>query len=168
MPIQASVTSHDDLQRAVDKVTAETGHIDLLINNAGVTNDDYSPDARPVPTRESSAAEVRDYYFNHQPASLWQNCLNTNVAAVFTTTMAFLELLVAGNTKRKGGPTSQIITMGSVAGFTRYTDSFMYNASKAAVHHLAKNLGAAFVPYDIRSNVIVPGCEYFRQIKGLS
>jgi NAD(P)-dependent dehydrogenase (short-subunit alcohol dehydrogenase family) len=75
--------------------------------------------------------------------------------------MAFLELLVEGNKRREGSgkPTSQIISIGSVGGLTRFTDSFIYNASKAAVHHLTKNLGAHFVPFDVRCNVIAPGCK---------
>ena len=58
-PIQGSTTSHDDLQRAVDQVTKETGYIDVLVNNAGMTTWDGSPNARAIPTAESSAAEVQ-------------------------------------------------------------------------------------------------------------
>jgi NAD(P)-dependent dehydrogenase (short-subunit alcohol dehydrogenase family) len=160
--IQGSTTSHSDLQRAVDTITKETGYIDLLVNNAGQTTFDSSPNARPKPTAESTAAEVRDYYFNYRPQQLWTETLETNVAAVFTTSMAFLELLVEGNKRREGSgkPTSQIVSIGSVGGVTRFTDSFIYNASKAAVHHLMKNLGAHFVPFDVRCNVIAPGCKF--------
>jgi NAD(P)-dependent dehydrogenase (short-subunit alcohol dehydrogenase family) len=161
--IQGSTTSHSDLQRTVDKITQETGYIDLLVNNAGQTTFDSSPNARPKPTPESTAAEVRDYYFNYRPQKLWTETLETNVAAVFTTSMAFLELLVEGNERREGSdkPTSQIIAIGSVGGVSRFTDSFIYNASKAAVHHLMKNLGSHFVPFDVRCNVIAPGCKLF-------
>ncbi|KAM0719327.1 hypothetical protein Q7P37_005232 [Cladosporium fusiforme] len=159
IPIQGSTTSHADLQRAVDQITHETGHIDLLINNAGQTTFDSSPNARPKPTADSSASEVRDYYFNYRPQQLWADTLETNVAAVFTTSMAFLELLVEGNKRREGSgkPSSQIVAIGSVGGLTRFTDSFIYNASKAAVHHLMKNLGGHFVGFDVRCNVIAPG-----------
>lgn len=160
--IQGSTTSHSDLQRAVDQITQDTGYIDLLINNAGQTTFDSSPNARPKPTAESSAAEVRDYYFNYRPQKLWTETLETNVAAVFTTSMAFLELLVEGNKRREGSgkPSSQIVAIGSVGGLTRFTDSYIYNASKAAVHHLMKNLGSHFVPFDVRCNVIAPGCKF--------
>lgn len=158
IPIQGSTTSHDDLQKAVNQITKETGYIDLLINNAGQTTFDSSPNARPIPTGESSVAEVRDYYFNYRPAQLWTDTLETNVGAIFTTSMAFLELLDAGNKRRaKDQPTSQIISIGSVGGLNRFTTSFIYNASKAGVHHLMKNLGSFFVPFDIRTNVIAPG-----------
>lgn len=158
VPIQGSTTCHDDLQRVVDQITKETGYIDVLINNAGMTTFDSSPNAHPMPTAESSVSEVRDYFFNHRPDSVWKDTLDTNVCAVFTTSMAFLELLDAGNKRRaKGAPTSQIISIGSVGGLTRFTNSFIYNASKAAVHHLMKNMGAFFVPFDIRTNVVAPG-----------
>jgi len=159
IPIQGSTTSHDDLQRVVDQITKETGYIDILLNNAGMTTFDSSPNARPMPTQQSSVSEVRDYFFNYRPAEIWTDTLETNVAAAFTTSMAFLELLDAGNKRRpKGQPTSQIITIGSVGGLNRFTTSFIYNASKAGVHHLMKNLGTFFVPFDIRTNVIAPGC----------
>lgn len=86
--------------------------------------------------------------------------METNVAAVFTTTMGFLELLDAGNKRReKSLPTSQVIAIGSCGGVIKFTDSFIYNASKAAVHHLMENLGCFLVPHNIRTNVIAPGCE---------
>lgn len=75
--------------------------------------------------------------------------------------MAFLELLDAGNKRRdQAAPTSQVITIGSVGGLSRFTDSFIYNASKAGVTHLMKNLGTFLVPKDIRTNVIAPGCTF--------
>ncbi|KAK3052623.1 hypothetical protein LTR09_006104 [Extremus antarcticus] len=134
IPIQGSTTSHDDLQRAVDAVTKETGYIDLLVNNAGQTTFDSSPDARTKPTGASSVAEIRDYYFNYRPQELWRDTLETNIAAVFTTSMAFLELLDEGNKRREGGsPKSQVIVVGSTGGLTRFTDSFIYNASKVRI-----------------------------------
>lgn len=161
-PIQASTTSHGDLQRAVDIITKETGYIDLLVNNAGMTTLDTSDNPRPKPTAQASISEIRDYYFNYRSPEVWTNTLETNIAAVFTTSMAFLELLDAGNKRRaKDKPLSQILVVGSTGGLNRFTDSFIYNASKAGAHHLTKNLGAFLVPHDIRTNVIAPGCKFF-------
>lgn len=125
-PIQGSTTSREDVQRAVDMITNETGYIDLLVCNAGMTTFDSRPDARPKPTGESSIKDIRDYYFNYRPQELWRDCLETNVAAVFTTTMGFLELLERGNQRRDpAAPTSQVLAIGSVGGLTRFTDSFV-------------------------------------------
>ncbi|KAH9841260.1 Enoyl-(Acyl carrier protein) reductase [Teratosphaeria destructans] len=158
IPIQGSTTSREDLQRAVDHISKETGYIDLLVNNAGISTFESGENPRPMPNAESSISEVRDYFFNYRDPQIWTDVLQTNVAAVFLASMAFLELLDAGNKRRaKEAPTSQIITVGSVGGLTRATPAFIYNASKAAVHHLMKNLGNAFVPFAIRTNVIAPG-----------
>jgi len=154
IPVQGSTTSHDDMQRIVDQVTKETGYIDVLVANAGMTTFDASPNARPIPTAKSSVAEVRDYYFNYRPQEVWTETLETNIAAVFTTSMAFLELLDAGNKRRdKDAPTSQIIAIGSVGGLTRFTNSFIYNASKAAVTHLMKNLVSRINDWRLREAV---------------
>ena len=59
-PIQASVTSHDDLQRAVDYITAQDGHINLLINNAGIATPNLGPHApRPKATMIASVRSRR-------------------------------------------------------------------------------------------------------------
>ena len=98
-----------------------------------MTTFDSSPNARPKPNAQSSISEVRDYYFNYRPHELWKDTLDTNIASVFTTSMAFLELLDEGNKRRaKDKPKSQIMVVGSTGGLTRYTDSFMYNASKVS------------------------------------
>ena len=104
IPIQGSTTSQDDLQRAVDFISKDVGYIDLLVNNAGRTTFDSSPDARPKPTAESSIGEIRDYYFNPRPSGVWIDTLETNVAAVFTTSMAFLELLDQGDRSQRHSP----------------------------------------------------------------
>lgn len=134
IPIQGSTTSRDDVQRAIDHVTRATGYIDLLVNNAGMTTFDSSPNARPMPVPgESSISEVSDYFFNYRPAELWRDTLQTNIGAVFTTSMAFLPLLDAGNKRRaKDLPKSQIVAIGSTGGLTRFTQSFIYNASKVS------------------------------------
>jgi NAD(P)-dependent dehydrogenase (short-subunit alcohol dehydrogenase family) len=121
---------------------------------------DKSPDPRPRPAGDAPISEIRDYYFNYRNPDDWNNCFHTNVTATFTLTMAFLELLDAGNKRRDPAlPTSQVITIGSVAAVLKFNDTFIYSASKAAVHHLMKNLGCYLVPHDIRTNIIAPGCE---------
>jgi len=158
IPVQGSTSSHDDIQRLVDLITKETGYVDLLVCNAGQTTWDASPNAPKQPTPESSISEIRDYFFNYRPTSVWNQTLETNITAVFTNTMAFLELLDEGNKRRaKDKPTSQVIAVGSVGGLSRATPSFIYNASKAGVTHLMKNLGAFLIPHKIRTNVIAPG-----------
>lgn len=67
--IQGSTASHEDLQRAVDVVTKESGYIDLLICNAGQTTYDSSPNARPKPKPEDSIS-VPHLPAKHTPTSI--------------------------------------------------------------------------------------------------
>lgn len=83
-----------------------------------------------------------------------------NTTGVYYTTLAFLELLDAGNKKGNMGPDwrSQVVATSSIGGFSRLRGaSFAYNSSKAAVTHMMKMLATAFVPYRIRCNVLAPG-----------
>lgn len=119
------------MQKAVDIVTKETGYIDLLICNAGMSTAEKGENPRPKPKQDSSISEIRDYYFNYRDPTIWRDTLETNVAATFTTSMAFLELLDEGNKRReKGRPTSQIIAVGSAGGLLRFTDPFICESSE--------------------------------------
>lgn len=61
----------------------------LYRNNAGISTRDTDPNARPtIDWKNTTPAEVRDYYFNYRPDQVWKDVLNTNVSAVFTTSMA--------------------------------------------------------------------------------
>ena len=79
------------------------------------------------------------------------------------TAIAFLSLLDAGNTSDKSvtkakGIKSQFIATGSVGAYNRIPAAgFAYGGSKAAVHHVIKQLSTYLVPYHIRANVIAPG-----------
>jgi NAD(P)-dependent dehydrogenase (short-subunit alcohol dehydrogenase family) len=116
-----------------------------------------------APTETSSVSEVRKYYFDTLEIDDSAAVLKLNTTAVMLTTFAFLELLDAGN-KDDGGLAagrvkSQVVATGSAGAFFRRGDSFIYNASKAATTHMMKQLATFLVPWDIRANVIAPGCE---------
>jgi len=174
VPLQCSVTSHADLQAAVDTITQADGHINILINNAGIATPNLGSHAtRPTPKWDIS--KVRDYWFN-KSFSDYAAVLETNTTAALQTTFAFLGLLDAGNKVRaesekakhdaagtRGPPSyvrSQVITMSSVGGFGRDNSAFIYGASKAGVTHMMKNLATYLVPWKIRVNIVAPGCKF--------
>lgn len=87
-----------------------------------------------------------------------------NVKAVYFTTVAFLELLDAGNKKRgvqenKDATTSQVIIISSIGGMRRDEKVFSlsYSASKAAVLQLGKTFANTLKAWKIRTNIIAPG-----------
>lgn len=159
-PIVCDVTSKPQLQLAVDKIAQETGHINLLVCNAGMAPPKYETQ----PSETSSIQEIREYYFNTLQVEEHAATFNLNTTAVLLTTFAFIELLDAGNRANVAAgsllPRSQVVTISSAGGFFRGYGDFVYNASKAATTHMMKHMATALVPWDIRCNVIAPGCKF--------
>jgi NAD(P)-dependent dehydrogenase (short-subunit alcohol dehydrogenase family) len=69
------------------------------------------------------------------------------------TSVAFLELLDAGNKHQNFPAKSQIVTVGSIGAFLRLVGgtSYSYNPSKAAATQLAKMFASNFVQWGIRA-----------------
>ncbi|TDL19679.1 NAD-binding protein [Rickenella mellea] len=157
--IQCDITARESLLNAVELIKQQRGYIDLLINNAGVARHTLPQ----VATETSSDVTLfQQSLWNIGSVEDWATTFTTNVTAVYYTTVAFLELLHLGNarnTKSPGAPSSQVVTVGSVAAFRRdaRTLSLSYGLSKSAVTHLAKTLANVLLPWNIRSNVIAPG-----------
>lgn len=79
---------------------------------------------------------------------------------MFNTAAAFLELLDAGNKRGNLKQKSQIIATSSIGAFNRNPlVGFAYGGSKAAVIHIIKQLSSYLGQFDIRANVIAPGCK---------
>jgi len=156
-PIVCDVTSKTQLQLAVDKVTQEIGHINLLVCNAGMAPPQYESQ----PSETSSIQEVREYYFNTLQVEDHVATFNLNTIAVLLTTFAFLELLDVGNQINAdvdpSRPKSQVVTVSSAGAFFRGYGDFVYNASKAGTTHMMKHMATALTPWDIRCNIIAPG-----------
>lgn len=157
IPVQGDVTSKESLLTVVDIVKKQTGYIDLLVNNSGVLYNKAEP-----PSPNDDIKTFQDKLWNAGTSDEFNRTFEVNVAAVYYATVAFLELLDAGN-KRPGrgndAPTSQVVTISSIAGFRRddSTYSISYSASKAASTHVGKLLANTLRRWQIRSNVIAPG-----------
>ncbi|KAF2178906.1 NAD(P)-binding protein [Zopfia rhizophila CBS 207.26] len=159
IPIVGDVTDKDSLAKVADQVRREQGYINLLLANAGVPgprpDEHLSNDANSKPTIK----EFQDACW--EPGmDFFTSALNVNCTAVFYTTIAFLDLLDAGNKKRNVPQDSQILVTSSAAGFICSLNvGFAYSASKAGVTFLVKMLSTYFAQnkYHIRANVIAPG-----------
>ena len=135
-------------------IEAQTGYINLLINNSGI----LGPSIK-YPTSTDNILDLQKSLWESSP-SAFQQTFEVNNTAIYYTTVAFLDLLDKGN-KHGGIPnvSSQVITVASVAGFRRENrpPSIAYTVSKAAAVHLGKILANLLIDYDIRSNIICPG-----------
>jgi len=125
-----NVSRKDDLQALVDAVMAKWGRIDVAIANAAA-NPYYGP-LTAIPD------EMFDKTFlNNVKSVLW-----------------FAGMTLPGMAERGGG---SFITVGSIGGIIANTVIGAYGMSKAADHHLVRNLAAEWGPKNVRVNAIAPG-----------
>jgi 2-deoxy-D-gluconate 3-dehydrogenase len=109
-------------------------HLDVLVNNAGA----------------SWGGSLGEF-----PEVGWDKVMNTNVKGVFFLTQALLPLLEAATST---DDPSRIINIGSVDGLSAQAfGGFSYGPSKAALHHLTRQLAVHLVERDILVNAIAPG-----------
>ena len=113
----------------VEKTIIEFGYIDCLVNNAGIAIDTIFEDK----TKEN-----------------FIKILNTNLIGPFLVSKEVGKYML----ERKQG---SIINISSTNGIdTIYPESIDYDASKAALISLTKNLAIEYAPY-IRVNTVAPG-----------
>lgn len=154
VPLQGDVTDKSSLQKAVDTIRNETGYVNLLAVNSGVTG----PTMGKIP-EHASIQDLQKYMWTWDPEEMNRVYALNNTAAFFTAT-AFLDLLDAGNKPGNGveGSQSQILFTTSLAGFSRkLTTGVAYSTSKAATTHLAKSMSTFLAGYGIRVNALAPG-----------
>jgi NAD(P)-dependent dehydrogenase (short-subunit alcohol dehydrogenase family) len=157
VPLPGDVTSRESLVAIAEHVKSETGYVNLVVANAGMMG------PRPLKTPPNEPPPSISEYRAHAletPMEEFTQTYAVNATGVYYTTLAFLDLLDAGNAESNMGPDwrSQVIATSSIGGFSRLGGaSFAYNSSKAAVTHMMKMLATSFVPYKIRCNVLAPG-----------
>ncbi|HVO80752.1 MAG TPA: SDR family oxidoreductase [Terriglobales bacterium] len=89
------------------------------------------------------------------PESGWDKVMDTNVKSVFFLTRELLPLLEKAATP---ADPARVINMGSIDGIKApFYETYAYPASKAAVHHLTKDLALKLAGKNITVNAIAPG-----------
>ncbi|KAI4120536.1 MAG: hypothetical protein LQ338_006947 [Usnochroma carphineum] len=146
------VTSKEDLEKLVKEISSKEKHIDLLVANAGISGPKGVPEA-------SDASKLSSDLWKAESPSEWADVFNTNVAAVYFTTVAFLPLLQASQDHPSRAPRSpSVIVISSMSGIMRNSQGhFSYNAAKGATVHLSKLMSSEFEKTNIRVNSIAPG-----------
>jgi len=144
------VTKKSDLENLVSEINKKEKHIDLLVCNAGVSG----PKAEP---ESEDAKELKNRLMNNESFEEWSDTFNTNVSAVYFTTVCFLPLLQASHSTN-GSLSSSVIVISSMSGIMSHAQGhFSYNAAKGATVHLSKLMSYEFKKAGIRVNSIAPG-----------
>ncbi|KAL1873943.1 hypothetical protein Daus18300_003816 [Diaporthe australafricana] len=167
VPIVCDVTSKESLQSAVDQISGETGYVNLLIANSGITGPKNNYD------NSLSVSELRTKLLSPSMEDFTQT-FHVNVAGAWFTMASFLELLDAGNKHAMSGEAgafgapvegakspsiqSQVVFIASLAAYSRsYFTAPAYGGSKAAILHLMKHTSTNLTPHGIRANALAPG-----------
>ena len=127
--IYCDVSKSGDVTAAVSCATKKFGKIDVLINNAGISEFSLFTDI----TDES-----------------WHNMINTNLSSAFYAARAVLPQMIS----RKEGA---IVNVSSMWGQVGASCEVHYSASKAGMIGLTKALAKEVGPSGIRVNCVCPG-----------
>jgi 3-oxoacyl-[acyl-carrier protein] reductase len=127
---QASVASYDEAGAMVDRVISDFGHVDLLVNNAGITN-------RGAPVAKTPVEE-----------------LERVVATMAFGSHHMCQLVLPS---MRGEPRGDIIMVSSQSAIKADPYGGPYNMAKAAQESLAFTLAKEEARSGIRVNVVVPG-----------
>ena len=125
-----NVSRKEELQALVDVTVKTWGGIDIVIANAA-TNPYYGP-------------------LTGLPDDAFDKIFGNNVKSV----LWLAAMTLPGMAERGGG---SFITVGSIGGILANTIIGAYGMSKAADHHLVRNLAAEWGPKNVRANAIAPG-----------
>jgi acetoacetyl-CoA reductase len=123
------VADHDDCARTAERVLADLGRIDVLVNNAGITC---------------------DRSFVKMTKADWDCVLRTDLDALFNVTKPYLP----GMLERGYG---RIVNVGSVNGSRGAFGQTNYAAAKAGLHGFTKSLALEVAKKGVTVNTVSPG-----------
>jgi acetoacetyl-CoA reductase len=126
---KVDVTDYASCENAVRSIVGDTGRIDILINNAGIT---------------------RDATLKKMSLEDWQSVLRTNLDSVFNMTKPVLHGMLEAQWGR-------IINISSVNGQKGAFGQANYAAAKAGVHGFTKALALEVASKGITVNTVSPG-----------
>ncbi len=127
--VKLDVTNRNEIESLYKELKDQKLLPDILINNAGVTNDQL---------------------FLRMTYDQWDQTINTNLNGVFNLTKVFIKNMI----KNKYG---RIINISSVAGLKGNAGQVNYASSKSALLGFTKSIAKEMGARNITSNIIAPG-----------
>lgn len=129
LAVQANISLYDDAKKLIDATIETFGGIDVVVNNAGITQD-------TLLLRMSEAQ--------------FDDVIETNLKGVFNVCKHALRPILKSEQGR-------IINISSVTGITGNIGQINYSAAKAGVFGLTKTLAREVAAKSVTVNAIAPG-----------
>jgi NAD(P)-dependent dehydrogenase (short-subunit alcohol dehydrogenase family) len=134
LALKMDVASEADVQAGFERIEAELGPVDLLVNNSGTS-------------WGAPAAEL--------PLDAWRKVMEVNATGAFLCSREVGRRLIA-----RGAP-GAILNVASIAGLMgtppEVLDAAGYSASKGAIIALTRDLAVKWARHGIRVNALAPG-----------
>jgi len=129
IPVKLDVSQARDFQNAIDKVLADHGRLDILINNAGI----------------AVAGAFKD-----MPEDAMERIININLwSVIHGTRLAYAQMLKQGH--------GHIVNVSSSAGMMPVPNQSMYSAIKHAVIGLSHSLREEAALHGVKVSAVLPG-----------
>lgn len=135
-PVRLDVTSEEEWRTAIDQVVAESGRLDVLVNNAGI--------------RESGTIEDTDL-------KLWYHLIDTNLTSTFLGCRAAVPAI-----RKSGG--GAIVNVSSITGIRGTENMVAYSASKSGLIAMTSSLALDLAKDQIRVNAVCPAAIRTRMV----
>lgn len=126
---KCDVTDPNAVEKFISKLNDYDGSIQVLVNNAGITNDGV---------------------FHRMPLEDWKSVIDTNLNSLFYITQPIYKMM-------KGNGGGKIINISSVNGQKGQVGQVNYSASKAGVHGFTMALAQEGARNSVLVNTISPG-----------
>ncbi len=129
LAVTADVSSKDDVNRLIEAAASTFGHIDIMVNNAGVT---------------------RDQLLMRMTDEEWDTVLNIDLKSAFLCTRAVLRHML----RQRSG---RIVSIASVVGIIGNAGQANYAAAKAGVIAFTRSVAKEVGSRGITANAVAPG-----------
>ncbi len=127
--LTSDVLDRRSLQFLHDAVLSSFGHVDIVVNSAGIT--------KRIPTLDV-------------PEEIWRSIMDVNLNGTLRTCQIFGQTML-------GQKSGRIINIASLATFVAFHEVAAYGASKAAVGALTRSLAVEWAESGVCVNAIAPG-----------